>query len=298
MAILNSVFRIMATVGACLVASVAIAAEIRNDPSGGTVLEGTIQPGDFEKLRRFIVDGDGAFEFYLASPGGDLVEAMKIGSLLRALKVSTIVPDRLDADAVLQRKMALRHGIKDFSTDYMCASACFFVFIAGIYRNSDHIFDADPILGIHRPYLSDNDLKQMRVDQAIAAATSTKAVVGDYLRVMGVPTRYLDRMFSVSKDDIQWISDGDFEADFEGFIPELRDWVDARCDKNTPTEKKIWEELKHTTSAHQTPAEKVMVDAILKKLGEQDKCELDLRSELALRAYQDALERGTLPLPK
>ena len=96
MAIFNSVFRFMTTVGACLVGSAAIAAEIRNDPSRmaawGAVLEGTIEPGDFEKVRRFIFDGHGALEIYLASPGGDLSEAMKIGHLLRALKVTTVLP--------------------------------------------------------------------------------------------------------------------------------------------------------------------------------------------------------------
>ena len=43
-------------------------------------------------------------------------------------------------------------------------------------------------------------------------------------------------MFSVPKDEIRWISNDDFEADFNGFIPELKDWVDARCDKRTDIE--------------------------------------------------------------
>lgn len=46
---------------------------------------------------------------------------------------------------------------------------------------------------------------------------------------MGVPTKYTDQMFSVSKDEIRWIANDELEADFEGFIPELRDWIGARC---------------------------------------------------------------------
>ena len=137
------------------------------------------------------------------------------------------------------------------------------MFVAGIYRESDY---DDPILGIHRPYLSENDLKRMRADQAVAAATNARTVVENYLRTMSVPARYVDEMFSVSRDDLKWVSNDDFEADFKGFIPELREWVDARCNKLTPTEKRIWDELKYKTSAQESTAEKVMGVSILRSV--------------------------------
>jgi hypothetical protein len=72
------------------------------------VLEGEIQPGDFDKLRILVdpnaetsvgVGGVGGdwyrdkySEIYLASPGGFVVEAMKIGRLVRALRWESIVP--------------------------------------------------------------------------------------------------------------------------------------------------------------------------------------------------------------
>jgi hypothetical protein len=71
--------------------------------SFGFILEGKIEPGDYEKLKSAYVDmrvnqfylgSPGANNFYLASPGGDLAEAMKIGHLVRALKLHTIVPSR------------------------------------------------------------------------------------------------------------------------------------------------------------------------------------------------------------
>jgi hypothetical protein len=46
---------------------------------------------------------------------------------------------------------------------------------------------------------------------------------------MDVPTKYIDQMFSVPKDHIMWISDGDFDADFQNYTPSLRDWVKAKC---------------------------------------------------------------------
>jgi len=63
------------------------AAEIRADPyyerGGRVILEGKIETGDFDKLRSFVFEGErgvGLFAIYLASPGGDLAEAMKIGA--------------------------------------------------------------------------------------------------------------------------------------------------------------------------------------------------------------------------
>jgi hypothetical protein len=105
----------MVALGAYAFGSTAIiAAEIRKDAfsgSMGAVLEGKIEPGDLEKLRSFIHD-EPALEIYLASPGGDLAEAMKIGRLLRALKVTTIVPDA-GVPTDLQEKTALIPSLDD-----------------------------------------------------------------------------------------------------------------------------------------------------------------------------------------
>jgi hypothetical protein len=57
------------------------------------VLEGTIEAGDLDKLRRLILDQYGlANEIYLASPGGDVAEAIKIGRFVRSARLGTIVP--------------------------------------------------------------------------------------------------------------------------------------------------------------------------------------------------------------
>src|ERR1700678_1788825 len=75
------------------------AAEIRVDPSRavdtGAVLEGKIAAGDFAKFKDFIFHSGNTVEIYLASPGGDLAEAIKIGLLIRLLKLSTVVPSKV-----------------------------------------------------------------------------------------------------------------------------------------------------------------------------------------------------------
>jgi hypothetical protein len=229
-------------------------------------LEGKIEAGDFDKFKNFILNGDNAVEIYLASPGGDLAEAMRIGVLVRLLKLSTVIPSKSLTNQ--NRELAVaRLNLKDPKADYMCASACFFVFVSGIHRRSDELGPA--ILGIHRPSLSTASLQRLNFDQAAAADNRTRTAVENYLKVMDVPAKYAENMYSVPKGKIQWIRNDEFAADFGGFIPELRDWVDARCHNRNDMDKKNGGD-----------------------------CEKKAQVELAQRAYGDALARQQGKIPQ
>jgi hypothetical protein len=189
---------IVAIVAGVVSAATVHAAEVRGSMKGevtpakgggmigsfGFVLEGNIEPGDYDKLRsvlgemrvnQFYLGSPSANNFYLASPGGDLGEAMKIGRLVRALKLHTIVPSRWSDPRTLEVTVAERK-LKNPKTNYMCASACFFIFVAGIERTADSPF-GDAILGIHRPYLSASDLRTQSGDQAITSANQVRTTV-------------------------------------------------------------------------------------------------------------------------
>jgi hypothetical protein len=58
------------------------------------------------------------------------------------------------------------------------------------------------LIGIHRPYLSDSDLKTLSGDQAITSAHQVRTTVENYLKEMSVPAKYADMMFSVAKDKV------------------------------------------------------------------------------------------------
>lgn len=199
-------------------------AEVSHSLIDEVVMEGPIEPGDCEKLKIFI-SKQGAHRIYLASPGGNLREAMEIGRLVRTLKLQTIVPGRWGSNEDINRRWAKAHNLKNFEKNYMCASACFFVFVAGIAKDTNGF---DPILGIHRPYLSDNDLRGLSYDQALRAGRDTRTKVEAYLKEMSVPAKYSDKLFSIPAEATQWISTDDFEADLQGIIPELKEWVNAK----------------------------------------------------------------------
>jgi hypothetical protein len=284
----KSFFCATAAFTACVFVSTTVgAAEIRMDPSragtSGAVFEGKIEAGDFDKFKNFIFGGNNPVEIYLASPGGNLAESIKIGLLLRILKLSTVVPSKTVTNQS-RYLAATRHHLKDPSTDYMCASACFFIFVAGIHRRSDDFGSA--ILGIHMPFLSNDDLKKLNLDQASAAEDRIRTTVGNYLKIMDVPPKYAEDMYSVPKGKIQWIRNDEFESDFAGFIPELRGLANARCGSRSDVEKKHSEELE------------VLNDTSTKNNDTQLNCKKALQDELAIGAYGDELKRRNGELPR
>src|SRR5229473_1380302 len=107
-------FRLMGVIAVCAAKiTTAHAADISwgfGDRNRETVvIEGTIQKGDCDSPLSLIRNSF-AKHVYLASPGGDLLEAMRIGRLVRLLKLRTIVP----AKGVAPREQLVKElGVKD-----------------------------------------------------------------------------------------------------------------------------------------------------------------------------------------
>jgi hypothetical protein len=91
-------------------------------PYDGITIEGEIAVGDYETFRQLALalplmpPRIGPVTVNLASPGGNFLEAMRIGRLIRALKCSVDVPmlQNLPLFALKEKK------------NHTCASACFF----------------------------------------------------------------------------------------------------------------------------------------------------------------------------
>jgi hypothetical protein len=167
----------------------------------------------------------------------------------------------------------------------MCTSACFFIFVAGITRQEVDLHA--PRLGIHRPYLSDSDLRTLSGDQAITSGNRIRATVENYLKEMSVPAKYVDLMFSIPKDNIRWIGDADFKADLEGTILELKDWLAARCDIRTDVERAVWEKIRADPRpvGLYSPSDKVIFEALKKKMLTLYNCESETLNELSGDAW-------------
>jgi hypothetical protein len=164
-----------------------------------------------------------------------------------------------------------------------------------VYRSHDEI--GPPLLGIHRPALTQEALKRLGPDQAVATGERTRVAVENYLKLMGVPAKYVDNMYSVPPGRVLWIRNDEFEADFQGLIPEEKIWVDAKCDTFTAEEEKTWLARRDKDQALQSAAERSMTDLLTKKHEGQLKCEENAQAELALSAYNDIRKKTDSELP-
>ena len=100
----------------------------------GVKIEGQIEPGDADKLLTiYEYFGPAATsKVFLWSPGGDVREAMKIGKLIRQLRLGVFAPDRLNLLGVLGQFGVQANPI-DKGND-VCASACVLAYAGGVTR--------------------------------------------------------------------------------------------------------------------------------------------------------------------
>jgi len=186
------------------------------------VIEGEIRPGDFETFKNLTASALSAIEgtVYLASPGGNVAEAMKIGLLVRKLRWTTFAPIR-HSDPAVERGLAEGVGLRNVERNNVCASACFMIFVAGAQRLGSK-------LGIHRPYFGAGYLRSAEGDEVVDQAKRGVQIVEAYLRDMDIPPKYAELMFQVPKDEIKWLTREEQE-DIQTLIPGLHDWIESKC---------------------------------------------------------------------
>jgi len=95
-------------------------------------------------------------------------------------------------------------------------------------------------------------------------------------------------MFSVPKDQVRVINEDDFEADFEGYIPELRDWLETNCNNLTDVEKVVEKVIagKNRRRERLTESEERMKHMLLEKNIQQGECLAKVLSKLRIDAWE------------
>ena len=91
------------------------------------------------------------------------------------------------------------------------------------------------VLGIHQPYMSPTELERISAGEASRRTGNVKAAVALFLKRMGVPPAYLEEMYEVPKEKVRWLTEDEIRTDFQGFVPEVREWVQAQCGDGTAT---------------------------------------------------------------
>lgn len=189
---------------------VAIAADVEKifDTEGrqGALLSGKISSGDTQRVAKFFLKFPSIEALYLDSRGGDVIEAIRLGELVRTLRILVHVADR---------------GV--------CASACFFIWINGESRMAvpeEYKKSSGPV-GLHRPFLvnpEDNETSLKKQSNVISG-------VRRYLEDNFIPRRLIDTMMSRPSNDIYWLTTDDLEE--IGFVPPaLEELYIAKCHAN------------------------------------------------------------------
>jgi hypothetical protein len=246
---------------------------------GVLVFEGKIVAGDYNKLRTFLGTKSNFDKIsggvFLASPGGSVIEALKIGHLIRALDLSTDAPSGTPPGRTKFGESVIRpNNLVDPRTNYLCASACFFVYVAGIYRNLDSVGR----LGVHRPVQSESNAKKFSDEQVFELTWRVRDTIKNYLKEMNVPVKYVDLAYSVPPNELRWITQEEFDTDLRGFIPELKDQISAKCDQ--PKIKKTITPPENTASD-----KKKIVSVPAEQSIETARCWMQARTELPTEAW-------------
>ena len=214
-----------------------------NNSEHVVLIHGEIRPGDYDRFvaslrawRSSHPEGLHIPSVVLASPGGDVREAMRIGRTVRELSLQVLVPSRVpfrDGDP--------ESRVEGWPTpENFCHSSCFLIYIAGVDRKSqalltmrestfEEVFAAPTPIGIHRPYFNPTFFAGLDSAEARVAYGKMEAEVRDYLRYMGLSERWVETVFRIPSttvrrltwDDVREI--GERESSWD-------EWLRATCD--------------------------------------------------------------------
>ena len=151
------------------------------------VMSGEIQRGDYERLQSFIRKDFDRFRssvLVLTSPGGDLFEAIKIGNIVKA---------------------SYSH-VSVYESVGVCASACFLIYVASVSRGATL-----PSIGIHRPYFDPHYFSKLSIAQAEVRHKELTRKIREYLEEREVPQYLIEKMFSLSSDEVYWLTYDDLD---------------------------------------------------------------------------------------
>lgn len=150
------------------------------------VLEGVIEPGDTKRFKAYFdskADGFG-FSVALNSPGGNMIEGIKLGEYFRETAIKTFVA----------RYPKQPFGMEDYDYSNLdsvagaqCSSACALAFLGGVEQT---VADGG-IIGFHQ-FSGGGD--ERSAAETMASTQTVSAIVASYLREMGAAPGLFEMM--------------------------------------------------------------------------------------------------------
>lgn len=276
-------FKFVLAVAALSVGTFAIGAELRLNVTGtyrSLDIEGSIEPGDYDRFLRVAKENQGQLNgVQLYSPGGDFIEAMKIGRALRALELSSQVPMRgRDGRPVCEESLGSKP--RD-AVNCTAASAAFFIHIGANHRGGTYLV-------VHRPYYDPKRFGNLSQSDADAAYERLLAEARLYMSEMGLPRQTQEEVLSIPSDKQLVLDERTIRTYIWGDLPSRDEWRRAKCAKMTPSETQRLEAIGSRLIAGQKLSSTDFEDqSRLQPLrDQQSSCEIKLIEESRLLAYE------------
>jgi ATP-dependent protease ClpP protease subunit len=219
------------------------------DNESTVFLTGPIVQGDLKKIIAAVIPPATFPKYFtLDSQGGDIIEAMAIGRFVRETASGT-------------------HVTKN------CASACVFILIAGVSRTAS----LDAAVGLHRPYYEPTKFAGLSLSDAEKKYKVLHEFTRHYLEEMEMPTAYIEKMFSISSDDVYYLT----TQDKDRLLVEpsaYSEWIRAKCSPPTASETELFKARGFNIFdiyVDHPPTDPAFV-AFISKYDQAEKCESDL----------------------
>ena len=247
--------------------------------SQNILIKGDIQIGDSQKFLKTMQEikqqNCTIGIVSIISNGGDVIEAIDIGSNIRKNLITTQAP----SDGHFSDGSSLPPSCRSISNsnfsemdkwekmppqDYPCDcnSACFLIWAAGVVRIGTS-------LGLHRPYFSKEYFQGLPAAEVEEKYKKLSSLVRTYLSSMDIPNDIIDEMFSHSSEDIYYLYLRGTEGNMQQFIKGLRyspffqELLIAKCPRLTDEEMKVFQDLMFKTTL--TEVEKLAYQSLKEK---------------------------------
>jgi hypothetical protein len=195
-----------------------------SSPSVYILITGDIVDGDYARFilkskmaLGLIKNGKGSKgELVVAinSTGGSLVEAIRIGTAIREMRLATRVGEPFQ----------ISQGV----TNNHCMSACLFILAGGVSRDTTYLDFGRIKIGIHRPSFDASYYARLSVKEAERKYKQLEQVSRTYLIDMGLSESLVRQMFTIPSTEMKFLDEESFSKEF-GNPPFYQEWIIANC---------------------------------------------------------------------
>lgn len=202
---------------------------------------GDIYIGDYDKFRKFILADPDKYissgrSVYLSSNGGNVVESLRLATLLKYMYA--------DVNVEYREK---------------CASSCFFLYVGGVARHASF----KDTLGVHRAYFEPSYFAGMSPFEAEKKQVELTKLVADFLDANSVSRSLIEKMTSTSSKEIHWLTSEEIDAIGE-YPPWYEEFLIAKCGYQGRTkERELFLKALNSTN----------IDAWIGEIGRVKECE-------------------------